>query len=122
MVDDDGGISILLEHLLASDGCDVTSVRNGHAALRNLAHHSFDLILLNDYLPDISTEVVLRHAGSSEQSGPVLLMQSGPLPDELALKYARMGVRFFVSKHSPKEIAELVTDCLERSKLAEVES
>jgi CheY-like chemotaxis protein len=122
IVDDDEGLPIVLAHLLEHGGYDTTTAPSGHAALRDLARRSFDLILLDDYLPDISTEVVLRHAGSLEPSVPVLLMQSGPLPHELALKYARLGVRFFISKHSPKEVAGLVDDCLDGSKLVAAES
>lgn len=121
IVDDDEGIPIVLEHLLEDGGYDATTARDGHAALRDLGRRFFDLVLLDDYLPDISAEVFLRQASSLEQSAPVLLMQSGPLPRELALKYAQLGVRFFISKHSPKEVAGLVGDCLERFKLVEVE-
>lgn len=117
IVDDDEGMPIVLGHLLEGEGCDTTTARNGHTALRDLGRRSFDLILLDDYLPDISAEVFLRQVSSLEQPVPVLLMQSGPLPRDLTVKYAQLGVRFFVSKHSPKEVVGLVGDCLDRSKL-----
>jgi CheY-like chemotaxis protein len=112
IVDDDEGILILLEHLLEDAGYDTTTAWTGHDAVRLLAESSFDLVLLDDYLSDISSEEVLRQLGKSGGSAPVLLLQSGTLPDELAVKYARLGVRFFISKHSPKEVAGLVDDYL----------
>lgn len=119
IVDDDEGILILLEHLLEDAGYDTTTAWTGHEAVRHLAERSFDLVLLDDYLPDITSEEVLRQLGRSGGSAPVLLLQSGTLPDELAVKYARLGVRFFISKHSPKEIAGLVGDYLGAPKMLE---
>ena len=115
IVDDDEGIPIVLEHLLEGKGCDTTRARNGHTALRDLSRRSFDLILLDDYLPDISAEVFLRQASSLERPVPVILMQSGPLPRDLTLKYVQLGVRLFVCRHSPNEVVGLVGDCLEGS-------
>ena len=113
IVDDDGGMAIVLKHLLEGEGYDVTSARDGQTALRDLGRHAFNLVLMNDYLPDISAEAFLRRAVGLEPPVPILLMQSGPLPGQMALKYAQLGVRFFISKHIPKQVAGLAAECLD---------
>lgn len=118
IVDDDEGVPIILKHLLEGEGYEVTAAPSGQAAVRDLGRHVFDLILLDDYLPDISAEVFLRRASGLEQPAPVLLMQSGPLPGKMALKYAQLGVRFFISKHSPKQVAGLAAECLDLARPA----
>jgi len=117
IVDDDEGVLILLEHLLEDAGYDTRTAWTGHEAVRCLAEQAFDMVLLDDYLPDISSEEVLRQVRKSGSSPPVLVLESGALPDELAVKYTRLGARFFVYKHRPQEIAGLVDDYLGRPRL-----
>ena len=60
---------------------------------------------------------VLRQLRRLTNSTLAIVMQSGTLPDELAVRYARLGVRFFTDKHEPERIVEMVRDSLSRCSL-----
>ena len=117
----DDGMPTVLKHLLEGEGYGVIAAANGRGGLRDLGRRVFDVVLVDDYLPDISTDVFLRQACRLEQTAPVLLMQNGPLPGKMALRYAELGVRFFVGKHNPKQVAAVVADCLQASTPAATE-
>ena len=71
---------------------------------------SFDLILLDDYLPGVTTQEILRQLQRMPGKTPVVIMQSPTLPDDLAANYARLGACYFLSKREPKEIVNLVDE------------
>jgi CheY-like chemotaxis protein len=117
VVDDDESVLSLLDQLLEEAGYETTTAWGGREAVEILRQSAFDLVLLDDYLPDLPSEEVLRQLRRLTDSTLVIVMQSGTLPDELAVRYARLGVRFFTDKHEPERIVELVRDSLSRCSL-----
>ena len=117
VVDDDESVLTLLNQLLEEAGYETTTAWGGREAVEILRKSAFDLVLLDDYLPDLTSEEVLRQLQRLTDSTLAIVMQSGTLPDELAVRYARLGVRFFTDKHEPERIVELVRDSLSRCSL-----
>ena len=117
VVDDDESVLTLLNQLLEEAGYETTTAWGGREAVQILRQSAFDLVLLDDYLPDLTSEEVLRQLQRLTDSTLAIVMQSGALPDELAARYARLGVRFFTDKHEPERIVELVRDSLSRCSL-----
>jgi len=116
VVDDDESVLIALEALLENEGYETTTAWGGREALLRLRSGTFDLIVLDDYLPDVTSEEILRQLEKAPARPPVLLMQTASLTDIAAARYARLGARHFVSKRHPADVAFVVRDYLTHSK------
>ena len=116
IVDDDERVLILLEGLLEDEGYETMTAWGGREALRRLRSGQFDLIVLDDYLADVTCEEILRQLRKIPARPPVLLMQTAGLTDDAAAEYARLGARYFVSKLQPANVAAVVRDYLTHSK------
>ena len=114
VVDHDENVLIALKQLLGETGYDTTTVRSGLKALQLLCQGTFDLVLLADNLLDISGEEVMRQVRSGRSGTPVVLMQSFPPSDDLVVRYARLGVCFFINRCDLEAIAEIVRDYFSR--------
>ena len=112
VIDDDEQVLTALDALLEDAGCDATTAWSGREALRMLRTGTFDLVVLDDYLADVTSEEILRHLQKMPVSTPVLLMQTGVVTQEEAARYARLGARPFVNKGQPMRIAAVVRDHL----------
>ena len=60
IVDDDENVLIRLEAILEDLGCHTETFWNGRDALEALSRQSFDLILVDDYLPDLDFREIIR--------------------------------------------------------------
>jgi CheY-like chemotaxis protein len=116
IVDHDENVLITLKRLLEEARYDTTTAQSGMKALQLLRQRAFDLVLLDDHLPDVSGEEVVRHVKSAGAGTPVVVVQSGTPSDDLTVQYARLGACFFIRGRSPEEIAELVHDYLARAR------
>ncbi|HEV2494925.1 MAG TPA: response regulator [Terriglobia bacterium] len=116
VVDDDERVLIALEALLETEGYDTTTAWSGREALRLLRSGGFDLVLLDDFLGDVTSEEILRQLMKVSARIPVLVMQTAGLSDDAAARYARLGAHYFVSKGQPEEVASVVRDYLTHSK------
>lgn len=117
VVDDDELMLIALQALMEDAGYDTATAWSGQEALRLLRQGHFDFILLDDYLPGLTTEEVLRQLQRMPEKTPVVIMQTASLTDELAVQYARLGACYFLSKREPREMAELVHEYFARSRV-----
>jgi|GEM_PF-167739 len=116
VVDDDERVLIALEALLETEGYDTTTAWSGREALRLLRSGGFDLVLLDDFLADVTSEEILRQLMKASARIPVLVMQTAGLSDDAAARYARLGAHYFVSKGQLQQVASVVRDYLSRSK------
>ena len=114
VVDHDENVLIALKQLLGEAGYDTTTARGGLKAMQLLCQGTFDLVLLADNLLDMSGEEVVRQVRSGKAGTPVVLMQSSPPSDDLAVRYARLGVCFFINRCDLEAIAEIVHDYFSR--------
>jgi DNA-binding response OmpR family regulator len=115
VVDQDEDVLIALKQLLGEAGYDTTAARSGLKALQLLWQGTFDLVLLADKL-DMSGEEVVRQVRSGRTGTPVVVMQSVPPSDDLAVRYARLGACSFVNRCDPEAIVELVHNYFSRTR------
>ncbi len=116
VVDDDERVLMSLERLLEDEGYDTTMAWGGREALGLLGESSFDLVLLDDHLPDATSEEILKQLNRVQGRTPVLVMQTSSLADERAAQLARQGACYFVSKQPLDHVATLAHDYLARAK------
>ena len=116
IVDHDENVLIALKRLLEEARYNTTTAQGGLKALQLLRQGTFDLVLLDDHLPDMSGEEVVRQVRSASPGTPVVVVQSGTPSDDLTVRYARVGACFFINRRDPEAIAELLHDYLSRTR------
>jgi CheY-like chemotaxis protein len=117
IVDHDENSLIALKRLLGEASYDTTTAGSGLKALQLLCQGNFDLVLLADNLLDMSGEEVVRQVRSGKAGTPIVLMQSFPPSDDLTVRYARLGVCFFINRCDLEAIAGIVHDYFSRTGL-----
>jgi len=98
IVDDDELVLIRLETLLQNEGYDTTTAWSGVQALESLRSRKFDLVLLDDYLPDIRTEDVVKYIQRLSPRPQAVVMQSGQLSPDAIWRFVSLGVREIANK------------------------
>jgi two-component system chemotaxis response regulator CheY len=116
IVDHDENVLIALQRLLEEARYNTTTAQGGLKALQLLRQGAFDLVLLDDHLPDVSGEEVVRQVRSPSAGTPVVVVQRGTPSDDLTVRYARLGACFFINRRDPEAIAELVHDYFSRTR------
>ena len=108
-------ILVILERLLEDAGFDTTTVWTAKETLKLADSHAFDLILINEYLPDAECEDVLRALQKRGGQTPCIVMQpSAPEIVDFA-HFEALGAKDIVCKHCLRQIVEIVSrECLVR--------
>ena len=89
-------VLITIKRLLEEASYDTTAAQSGMKALQLLRQGAFDLVLLDDHLPDVSGEEIMREVRSAGAGTPVVVAQSGMRSDDLTVRYA-LSARAFLS-------------------------
>ena len=105
LVDDEKGIRQSLGTVLAEEGFKVTTAKNGEECLQVLENKSFELILLDVWLPGINGLETLERIKEMKVSAAVVMI-SGHGTIETAVKATRLGAFDFIEK--PLSIEKLV--------------
>jgi two-component system cell cycle sensor histidine kinase/response regulator CckA len=116
LVEDDDDIALLMRKALQRAGHHVTRCRTAADALIVLGHSSFDLVLLDHRLPDMSGLELLQALGREGITTPVLMV-TGYGDEQLATQVLRAGALDYVVKDPaltfltelPKRVSESVT-------------
>jgi DNA-binding response OmpR family regulator len=113
-------VLIALEKMLEDAGFDTTTVWTAEDALKLMDSQVFDLVLVNEYLPDADCEDVLKALRKRGAQMPCVVMQpSAPeITDVTGLQ--ALGARDIVCKHAYRQIIEIVNECLVCDKKAPV--
>lgn len=105
-------ILIILEKLLEDAGFDTTTVWTAGEALRLAESHAFDLVLVNEHLPDADCEEILKALQKRGQPTPCIIMQ-GCVPEFVDFtRLKALGAKYIVCKHCFRKVVELVRKCL----------
>jgi len=99
-----------LTRALSWAGFDVVEASNGHHAVELLATESFDVVVSDVFMPDVTGVDIVRAARACTPSVPVVLVSGAPTRNR-AREAARYGAADFLSK--PFEFSVL-EDCLRR--------
>ncbi len=116
VVEDDDDIALLVRKSLERAGHRVTRCRTGADALTVLGHATFDLVLLDQKLPDLSGAELLQALAGENISVPALMVTAHG-DEQLASQVLRAGALDYVVKDAelrflaelPKRVAESVT-------------
>jgi DNA-binding response OmpR family regulator len=105
-------VLILLEKLLEDAGFDTTTVWTAKDAIRLADSHSFDLVLVNERLPDADCEDVLKALRKRGDRTPSIVMQPGTPETIASTRLKALGAKNIVCKHCCRRILDLVRECL----------
>lgn len=103
---------IYLEKLLEDSGFDTTTVWTAKDTLRLVDSHVFDLVLVNEYLPDAECEGLLKDLQKRCESLPCIIML--PCEPEMThfISLEKLGARDVVCKHDYRQVVKIVRECL----------
>ncbi|HVK20714.1 MAG TPA: response regulator transcription factor [Actinokineospora sp.] len=115
VVDDDRTVSDVVRRYLERDGHTVSLADNGEDALRWIAEHEPDLVVLDLMLPGIDGLEVCRRLRQHSAIPVVMLTALGE--EENRIAGLQLGADDYVTKpFSPNELALRVTSVLRRSR------
>lgn len=112
IVDNDEDFLTRLQVLFEDHDYQTTVAWGSREVLTELRSQRFDLILLNDYLPDINCEDFWQDFGRLSGSASVALLETNPKVEQMARRYVQAGGHCVLSKSAPHKIVEMVRECL----------
>jgi two-component system, NtrC family, response regulator HydG len=120
LVEDDLTFSRILEGFLTKHGHQVTISNKGKEGLKTFQSRSFDMVLLDYRLPDITGMDVLFEIKKEKSSVPVVIMTS--FTDiRTAVKAIKSGAYEYITKPvNPDELLMIVQQALKKEKRPEV--
>ena len=108
LVDDEDKILKTLGRALRADGHRVAEASSGQAARQLLAAQDFDLVILDNLMPDVSGLDLIREivGAAPESERPQIVMMTAHATIERAIEAMKLGALDFLQK--PFEIDELL--------------
>src|SRR5438270_13702111 len=101
IVDNDDRILWRFQQLLEDAGFNPTATWSGHEALGLLRSGVFDVLLVDDYLPDLHSHDFLEQVNRMPIQPSIVVMHSEiPKPNDLRC-YESLGVAQLVDKRNP---------------------
>jgi CheY-like chemotaxis protein len=104
-------VLIVLERMLEDAGFDTMTAWTAHEALKLVESGSFDLVLINEYLPDGECEVLLRILQMRGQMPCIVMQPSAPEITEVQ-SFRALGAREVVCKYAYERIVETASEYL----------
>ncbi len=101
-------ILMLFERLLEDEGYDTTTVWTGKDGLRALQQERFDLVLVNEYLPDMNAEAFIAELRDRGCNVPCVVMQPSATEITDIRHFAAVGAVAVVCKWSHHKVLEVV--------------
>src|SRR5947209_8745132 len=99
VVDDEPGIRGSLNGVLRDEGCEVDCAADGEICLVRLEERSYDVVLLDIWLPGIDgLEVLSRIQAIPTGDRPAVVMISGHGSIEAAVRATKLGAFDFLEK------------------------
>jgi len=97
VVDDEESVRTYVAELLESAGYQVRTAESGSQALEMLAGNSFDAVLLDVMMPEMTGLEVLRRYRASNGASPVIVLSALAGADD-AMRAMKMGATDYLSK------------------------
>lgn len=108
VVDDDTTLREMFATLLQSDGLDVVRCNSGADAIQHLSRRTFDLVVLDLWLPDISGLEVLAHFRGVSGNVKFLIMTADSTPESLIRALKEQAYQYVHKPVSGQDFVELV--------------
>lgn len=118
MIEDDLGMRTTLSDILEDEGHKVTPCSKGQAALELLHKRSFDIVILDIKLPDITGDKLLESVKEMNPDAAVVMM-TGYASVETAIDAMRQGAYAYLTKPiNPEELKAILKKALRSIHLA----
>lgn len=118
VVDDEEVIRDVCTQILEAEGYNVTTVSNGREALHQVSEKSFDVVVTDIMMPDMSgLEMLEVIRSTSLDVGAVVITGLGTF--DMATQADRLGAReFLVKPFTPDELGRAVDNALGKCQTA----
>ena len=117
IVDNDDRILWAFREHLGNAGFTTEATWSGHEALALLRSGKFDILLVDDYLPDIHSHDFLKRVGRLSNQPSIVVMHSAEPKAADVQSYASLDVAELVDKRDPVKVCRAVSSCLAEHKL-----
>ncbi len=118
IVDNDDRVLWKFQQLLEGAGFNTTTTWSGHEALGLLTSGVFDVLLVDDYLPDLHSHNFLEQVNRLPIQPSIVVMHNEPAKPEDLRCYESLGVSELVNKRDPERVCQAVTFCHSEQPLA----
>ena len=117
VVDDDENILSLERTILEQKGFDVTGAQGGAEALKLLAEHPFDLVLLDVMMPEVDGFTVCRKIKEDPRlkDVPVIFLTAKGGGDALAEGFESGAIMYITKPFTANKLLTIVNTMLEAS-------
>src|SRR5690349_3103325 len=117
VVDDEESLRHMLQLFLSREGFDVSSVASGAAALAELESRSYDCVICDVRMPQLS-DLELRDGLARRGLTPTVIMMSAYGSHDLAISAMKKGAYDYISKpFKPDEALLVLRKAEERERL-----
>jgi DNA-binding NtrC family response regulator len=120
-IDDEQIVLDSVRRILSEENCAVDTTLNGREGIQWATQRSYDLVLTDVRMPDLSGKIVLREIKRVKPTLPVVIV-SGYATVSSAIQCMRLGAAHVLEKpFTPEELSQVVQSVLKRSAQAPVE-
>jgi response regulator RpfG family c-di-GMP phosphodiesterase len=117
VIDDEEFILQLAQDILTRADYEIKTVSDGNKGLELLEVESFDLLLTDIRMPDMSGLDVIRHVRAYNREMPIIII-TGHGTLDTAINAMRLGAQGFLLKpFTPEELRAAVAEALEKTRL-----
>lgn len=110
ITDDDKSVLFILEKILRTVGCQVSTFETGEATLENLYHNTYDTAIIDVKLQDMNGIDLLKSIQRIAPNMTKILLTGYP-SEEDKLRAIELGADYYLEKPIPSEkLIKLVTD------------
>lgn len=120
IVDNNEKVLWTLQGVLENSGFDTYTTWSGCEALDLLKTQDFQVLLVDDYVPDLHSSDFLSRVASLPIQPWVVVMQSSVPTNRDVQHYASLGAMTVVRKHQLGEVYKAVSSCCSEEPLAKV--
>jgi DNA-binding response OmpR family regulator len=103
-------VLITFERLLEDEGYDTTTAWTGQDARKAVQGRTFDLVLVNEYLPDMNAEDFISELRRRDRNVPCIVMQPSATQVTNPGRFLAAGAVAVVCKWSQTKVLEVVCE------------
>jgi CheY-like chemotaxis protein len=116
LADDEMVLRFLLTETLSDEGYEITEVEDGKEAVDRLEKETFDLVILDYMMPELTGVEVcewLRNTDQANRNIPVILLTAKALEKDREKAKAAGVTTYIVKPFSPLQLVEIVKELLQ---------
>jgi CheY-like chemotaxis protein/anti-sigma regulatory factor (Ser/Thr protein kinase) len=121
VVDDDRTTLHVLRNVLSNAGFEVSVAPDGVAALEALREESFDLLLLDVWMPRMNGLEVLAKLRARKSRPRVVVMTSDDAPETMLIAVREQAFKYIAKPVSPPALLDTVREALQAPELPRIE-